>query len=64
MKRVLIFDAMEYVLKMEMTGVGSLNMKEDVISTGEGIRGCNAFLQKPFSIGDLSARISEVFGQQ
>jgi flavorubredoxin len=39
----LIFDTMEYVFKMEMTSLGSFNMKEDIISTGEGIRACQDY---------------------
>jgi hypothetical protein len=34
---------MEYVFKMKMTSLGSFNMKEDVITTGEGIRACQDY---------------------
>jgi flavodoxin len=39
----LIFDTMEYVFKMKMTSLGSFNMKEDIIPTGEGIRACQDY---------------------
>jgi flavodoxin len=39
----LIFDTMEYVFKMKMASLGSFNMKEDVITTGEGIRACQDY---------------------
>ena len=39
----LIFDTMEYVFKMKMTSLGSFNMKEDIITTGEGIRACQDY---------------------
>jgi flavodoxin len=39
----LIFDTMQYVFKMKMTSLGSFNMKEDVITTGEGIRACQDY---------------------
>jgi flavorubredoxin len=39
----LIYDTMEYVFKMKMTSLGSFNMKEDVITTGEGIRACQDY---------------------
>jgi flavodoxin len=40
---VLIYDTMQYVFKMKMTSLGSFNMKEDVITTGEGIRACQDY---------------------
>jgi len=39
----LIFDTMQYVFKMKMTSLGSFNMKEDIITTGEGIRACQDY---------------------
>lgn len=39
----LIFDTMQYVFKMKMTSLGSFNMKEHIITTGEGIRACQDY---------------------
>jgi len=39
----LIFDTMEYVFKMDMTNLGSFNLKEDMIETKEGLRGCQDY---------------------
>jgi len=39
----LIFDTMEYVFKMDMTNLGSFNLKEDFIGTKEGLRGCQDY---------------------
>jgi flavodoxin len=39
----LIFDTMEYVFKMDMTNLGSFNLKEDLIETQEGLRSCQDY---------------------
>ena len=39
----LIFDTMEYVFKMDMVDVGSFNLKEHIIETGEGVRACQDY---------------------
>ena len=39
----IIFDTMEYVFKMNMTNLGSFNLKEDIIGTDEGLRSCQDY---------------------
>jgi len=39
----LIFDTMEFVFKMKVTDLGSLNMLEDVIRTKEGLKACHDY---------------------
>lgn len=39
----LIFDTMEYVFKMDMVDLGSFRLKEDVVTTGEGMRACQDY---------------------
>ena len=39
----LIFDTMEFVFKMDMVALGSFNLKEDFISTHEGMRACQDY---------------------
>lgn len=39
----LIFDTMDHVFKMDMTSLGSFNMKEDLIETQEGLRACQDY---------------------
>jgi len=39
----LIFDTMEYVFKMAMVDLGSFNLKEDMLATGEGMRACQDY---------------------
>jgi flavodoxin len=39
----LIFDTMEHVFKMDMTNLGSFNLKEDLIKTQEGLRACQDY---------------------
>ena len=39
----LIFDTMEYVFKMGMVDLGSFNLKEHIIATGEGLRTCQDY---------------------
>jgi flavodoxin len=39
----LIFDTMEYVFKMNITNLGPFNLKEDIVTTGEGIRACQDY---------------------
>ncbi|MGD8513344.1 MAG: flavodoxin domain-containing protein [Deltaproteobacteria bacterium] len=39
----LIFDTMEYVFKMDMVDLGSFNLKEDILATGEGMRACQDY---------------------
>jgi hypothetical protein len=34
---------MEYVFKMDMTNLGSFNLKEDLIETQEGLRSCQDY---------------------
>jgi flavodoxin len=39
----IIYDTMEYVFKMKMTDLGSFNLEEHRINTGEGIRACQDY---------------------
>jgi flavorubredoxin len=39
----LIFDTLENVFKMDMTDLGSFNLLEDLVSTTEGLRACQAY---------------------
>ena len=39
----LIFDTMEHVFKMDMTNLGSFNLKEDLVDTQEGLRSCQDY---------------------
>jgi len=39
----LIFDTMEYVFKMNMTELGSFNLKEHIVQTSEGMRACQDY---------------------
>ena len=39
----LIFDTMEHVFKMDTLDLGSFNLKEHVIETGEGLRACQDY---------------------
>lgn len=39
----MIFDTMQYVYKMDMVNLGSLNLKEQVIDTPEGIKACQDY---------------------
>jgi flavodoxin len=39
----LIFDTMEHVFKMDMTNLGSFNLKEDLVGTQEGLRACQDY---------------------
>jgi len=39
----LIFDTMEYVFKMDIIDLGSFNLKEHIIKTGDGIRSCQDY---------------------
>ena len=38
-----IFDTMQYVYKMEPFELGSFNLKEAVVETGEGVRACQDY---------------------
>ncbi|MFQ5964289.1 MAG: flavodoxin domain-containing protein [Candidatus Scalinduaceae bacterium] len=38
-----IFDTMEHVFKMDMTQLGSFNLKEHLIETSEGMRACQDY---------------------
>jgi len=39
----MIFDTMQHVFKMEMANLGSLNMKEHIIDTPDGMRACQDY---------------------
>ena len=39
----LIFDTMEYVLKMDMVDLGSFNLKEHFVESGEGLSSCQDY---------------------
>ena len=39
----LIFDTMEYVFKMNMTELGSFNLKEHIVQASEGMRACQDY---------------------
>lgn len=39
----LILDTMEYVFKMHVIDLGSFNLKEHIIATGDGIRACQDY---------------------
>ncbi len=38
-----IFDTMQYVFKMDMTQLGSLNLKEHLVEATEGMRACQDY---------------------
>ena len=38
-----IFDTMQYVYKMEPINLGSFNLKEVIVETGEGMRSCQDY---------------------
>ncbi|MDR4509460.1 MAG: flavodoxin domain-containing protein [Candidatus Brocadiaceae bacterium] len=38
-----IFDTMEHVFKMDMTELGSFNLLEHLVETGEGLRACQDY---------------------
>ena len=39
----IIFDTMEHVFKMEMTNLGSFNLKEDLVGSTDGLRACQDY---------------------
>jgi flavorubredoxin len=39
----LIYDTMEHVFKMDMTDLGSMNLKEDIVETREGMKACHDY---------------------
>jgi flavodoxin len=39
----IIFDTMEHVFKMEMTNLGSFNLKETLVEDAEGLRACQDY---------------------
>lgn len=39
----LVFETMEHVFKMEMTNLGSFNLKEDLVEDSEGLRACQDY---------------------
>ena len=39
----LIFDTMEHVFKMNMVDLGSFNLKEELITTADGIKACQDY---------------------
>jgi flavodoxin len=39
----LIFDTMQYVFKMDMTDLGSFNLKEHIVQSSEGLRACQDY---------------------
>ena len=39
----LIFDTMEFVFKMNMTDLGSFNLLEHLVHTGEGLKDCHDY---------------------
>ncbi len=39
----MIYDTMQHVFKMDMVDLGSLNLKEQVIDTQEGIKACQEY---------------------
>jgi flavodoxin len=39
----LIFDTMEFVFKMNMTDLGSFNLLEHLVHTGEGVKDCHDY---------------------
>ena len=39
----MIYDTMQHVYKMDMTDLGALNLKENVVSTEEGRRACQDY---------------------
>ena len=39
----MIYDTMQYVYKMDMIGLGALNLKEHIIDTQEGIKACHDY---------------------
>ena len=39
----IIFDTMEHVFKMEMTNLGSFNLKEALVEDAEGLRACQDY---------------------
>ena len=39
----MIFDTMQHVYKMDMVDLGTLNLKEHVVATDEGVRACQDY---------------------
>jgi flavodoxin len=39
----LIFDTMEFVFKMDMTDLGSFNLKEELVDTRDGMKACQEY---------------------
>jgi hypothetical protein len=39
----MIYDTMQHVYKMDMTDLGALNLKENVVPTDEGRRACQDY---------------------
>ena len=39
----IVFDTMEHVFKMDMTNLGSFNLKEDLVEESEGLRACQDY---------------------
>ncbi len=39
----MIFDTMEHVFKMDMVGLGALNLKEEVVGTPDGSKACQEY---------------------
>ena len=39
----LIYDTMEHVFKMNMTDLGAMNLKEDIVETREGMKACHDY---------------------
>ncbi len=39
----IVFDTMEHVFKMDMTSLGSFNLKEDLVDQMEGLRACQDY---------------------
>ncbi len=39
----LILDTMEYVFKMNVVDLGSFNLQEHIVATGEGLRACQDY---------------------
>ncbi len=39
----IVFDTMEHVFKMDMTNLGSFNLKEDLVDQMEGLRACQDY---------------------
>ncbi len=39
----MIFETMEYVFKMNVTELGPLNLTEEIMKTGEGLKACQQY---------------------